>query len=302
MVAGPQTRAGAVARRAPSALERPALNKHWRLQQRIQRYGWDLAARDYEPMWQAQLAPAQALLHRWAALAPGQHVLDVACGTGLASFDAARAVGASGHVVGVDLSGAMIEAAAQIASARGVTNIDFQRMDAQELEFATARFDAVLCGLGLMYMPQPERALAQMARVLRPGGQATLTVWGARARCGWASVFSIVDAEVQSEVCPLFFQLGLADTLAQECAMAGLRVLGQERLATTLHYDDAEQACDAIFIGGPVALAWSRFDAPTRARVRQRYLQSIQPWQHAEGFRIPGEFVVVKAAVAREEA
>jgi hypothetical protein len=137
--------------------------------------------------------------------------------------------------------------------------------------------------------------------VRRPGGEATLTVWGARARCGWASVFPIVDAEVQSEVCPLFFQLGLADTLAQECAMAGMQVLGQERLNTVLHYDAAEQACDAIFIGGPVALAWSRFDAPTRARVRRRYLQSIQPWRQGEGFSIPGEFVAVKAAVARAE-
>jgi ubiquinone/menaquinone biosynthesis C-methylase UbiE len=298
MAARSSPRGRAVACGAPSALERPPLNKHWRLQQRIQRYGWDLAARDYEPLWQEQLAPAQALLQKMAALAPGQRVLDVACGTGLVSFDAAHAVGPFGSVVGVDLSGAMVEAASQVASTHQVRNAEFMRMDAQELEFGAAQFDAALCALGLMYMPQPERAMAQIARVLKPGGEATFSVWGARARCGWASVFPIVDAEVQSEVCPMFFQLGLADSLAQECEMAGMTVVGHERISATLCYDDADQACDAMFIGGPVALAWSRFDAPTRLRVRERYLQSIEPWRHAQGFRVPGEFVVVKAAVA----
>src|SRR6266850_2461303 len=59
-----------------------------RLQRRIQRYGWDLAARDYEPLWQAQLAEAQAALLASASLAPGERVLDVACGTGLVAMDA----------------------------------------------------------------------------------------------------------------------------------------------------------------------------------------------------------------------
>jgi hypothetical protein len=64
-----------------------------------------------------------------------------------------------------------------------------------------------------------------------------------------------------------------------------------------LAYADADEACNAAFVGGPVALAWSRFDAPTRARVRDRYVASIEAWQHAQGYRIPGEFVMV-AAVA----
>ena len=298
MAARPPPCGRALARRTPSALERTPLNKHWRLQQRIQRYGWDLAARHYEPLWQEQLAPAQALLQKVAALAPGQRVLDVACGTGLVSFDAAHAVGLQGRVVGVDLSGEMVEAAARVAIAHKLHNVEFKRMDAQELEFYEAQFDAALCALGLMYMPQPERALANIARVLKPGGEATFSVWGARAHCGWASVFPIVDAEVHSEVCPMFFQLGSAGSLAQECRMAGMRILAQERISVTLQYRDADQACDAMFIGGPVALAWSRFDAPTRQRVRERYLQSIQPWRCGQGFRIPGEFVVAKAAVA----
>ena len=64
-----------------------------RLQRRVQRYGWDKASEHYEQFWARQLAPAHALLLDVAALSPGESVLDVACGTGLVTFAAARAVG-----------------------------------------------------------------------------------------------------------------------------------------------------------------------------------------------------------------
>ena len=67
-----------------------------RLQRRVQRYGWDKAAASYERYWAEQLAPAQQRLIEMAALGAGERVLDLACGTGLVTFPAATAVGASG--------------------------------------------------------------------------------------------------------------------------------------------------------------------------------------------------------------
>lgn len=270
-----------------------------RLQRRVQRYGWDLAAVAYEPLWRAQLAPAQDALQGVAALAPGERVLDVACGTGLVSLAAARAVGAQGSVLGVDIAEQMVAAARRRTAAW--PQASFLRMDGEELDaLPDASFDAALCGLGLMYMPSPERALREMARVLRPGGRVALAVWGERARCGWAPVFPIVEAEVASEVCPLFFRLGQRDALARSCAEAGFESIVQQRLLATLAYEDAGEACDAAFVGGPVALAWSRFDAATRARVRSRYLQAIEPWRQDSGsYRVPGEFVIVSAVAAQ---
>jgi ubiquinone/menaquinone biosynthesis C-methylase UbiE len=266
-----------------------------RLQRRVQRYGWDLAADDYEPLWGAQIAPAHHALLDAARLWAGERVLDVACGTGLVSLQAAARVRPAGQVLGVDISERMVAEAAARAAAHGAANATFARMDAEALDLPDESFDAVLCALGLMYAPTPETALAEMARVLRPGGRAVLAVWGERAACGWSPVFEIVDAEVASDVCPLFFRLGRAETLAHLCVAAGFEAVETRRLPVTLDYPSAEAACDAAFVGGPVALAWSRFDAPARHRARARYAEAIAPWRAGEAYRIPGEFVVVSA-------
>lgn len=265
------------------------------MQRRVQRYGWDLAADDYEALWQGQLAPVQAALLRWAGAAPGECVLDVACGTGLVTFEAARAVGPAGRVVGVDISGHMVDSAGRQAGDRAPVRVEFARMDAESLTFADASFDLVLCSLGLMYMPEPERALREMRRVLRPGGRVALAVWGDRSRCGWASLFEIVQAEVASDVCPLFFRLGGPAALERACREAGFDDVEQQVLSTTLSYVDADEACRAAFIGGPVALSWSRFDGSTRARVSAAYADSISAFRAGRGYEVPAEFVVVHA-------
>src|SRR4029453_7673301 len=116
----------------------------------------------------------------------------------------------------------MIEAARARGTRQSLPNIEWMRMDAESLALPDASFDVALCALGLMYVPDPLRAVRELRRVLRPGGRLGLVVWGERSRCGWAPVFPIVEAEVASEVCPLFFQLGSADTLVRLCAEARL--------------------------------------------------------------------------------
>jgi ubiquinone/menaquinone biosynthesis C-methylase UbiE len=269
---------------------------------RIQRYGWDRAADHYESLWGAPLGHARAAVLEFAALAPGERVLDVASGTGLITFEAARAVGLEGDVLGIDVSRRMVELSMQRARTLEIANCRFAHMDAEKLTLPDASFDVVICALGLMYVPDPERALREMQRVLRPGGRMAIAVWGERSNCGWSALFPIVDAEVTSEVCPLFFQLGQPDALARMCADATLEVASQRRVTVTLNFHSPEEACDAAFLGGPVALAWSRFSEDVRARARNRYLDAIEPWRRERGYAIPGEFLVIAArAAARRE-
>jgi SAM-dependent methyltransferase len=211
-------------------------------------------------------------------------------------LQAAARVLPGGDVVGVDLSGRMVEAARARALQQHCGGVRFERMDAERLALPDDTFDVALCVLGFMYVPHPERAVAEMRRVLRQGGRVILAVWGERAQCGWAELFPIVDAEITSEVCPLFFRLGQGDALAELCVAAGLDVISQIRITTTLRFNCDDEACDAAFVGGPVALAWSRLDSAARRRVRSRYLESIARWRRDHGFQIPAQFVVVAAA------
>jgi len=266
-----------------------------RLQRRIQRCGWDLAAAAYDTLWRAQLAPLHARVVARAALAPGERVLDVASGTGAVSLAAATAVGATGHVVGVDLSARMVEAARSRALRARVGNATFARMSADALDVGDGGMDVVLCALALMYVPSPDAALQSMRRALADGGRAVFAVWGERLRCGFAPLFGIVAEETGGEVCPGFFALGHDDALARLCRAAGFATADTERVTLTLGYPNADAACSAAFVAGPVALAWSRFDDHARSRVRARYCAAIAPWKNGRGYRIPAECVIVTA-------
>ena len=263
-----------------------------RLQLRVQRYGWDKAAPHYEDFWSAQLRPAQDLMLELAALQPGERVLDIACGTGLVTFRAADAVGTAGFIAASDISESMVAAVAAAAAARGIAG-DFRRMDAEVLEHPDGGFDAVLCALGLMYVAEPPNALREMRRVLRPGGRAAAVVWGARRNCGWAEIFPIVERRTASDVCPMFFQLGTGGTMADQFRAAGFDDVREERISVPIVFPTADSAVGAAFIGGPVALAHSRFDSATRWSAYTEYLESIDAYRRGDAYHVPGEFVAV---------
>ncbi len=274
-----------------------------RMQRRVQRYGWDRAADAYEPGWKNSLADAHAETLRLAAARPGERALDLACGTGLISLPLCAAVGPGGHVTATDLSDEMVAAVQRNAVAQGLGNLQAFRADAEHVPtVADGSVDLVTCALGLMYMPDPDRSAAESLRVLRPGGRAVVAVWGERSKCGWADIFPIVDARVKSSVCPLFFRLGTGSTLPQLLQEAGFTGIRTTRLSCTLPYPDADSALEAAFVGGPVALAYNRFDASTRAAAHAEYLASIARYRTSRGYRIPGEFVVCRGTKPRDDS
>ena len=263
------------------------------LQRRIQRYGWDKAAPYYETGWQEQLWSAQESLLVEVNPTSGERLLDVSCGTGLVTIPIAAIIHPSGSVIGIDLSEGMIREAESRIEHKDLDNIQFKHMDAEELKFSENLFDAVICSLGLMYYPNPQKALREMYRVLKPGGRMAALVWGAREECGWAEIFPIVDRRVQTDVCPLFFQMGTGNTLSDAFKSTGFTNILSKRFTSTLYFRSDEEACVAAFLGGAVALAYQKFDDRTKQEVHQEYLASIDKYREDRSYNVPGEFVIV---------
>ena len=262
---------------------------------RVQRYGWDRAVPSYEALWEPVLRRCADQAVALATPRPGEHALDIACGAGAVTLPLAEAVGPSGAVLAVDLSGEMVRRTAERVAERGLDNVTTARMDAERLDIADQTQDIVTCVLGLMYPADPLAALREMWRVLRPGGRCVAAVWGRRDRCGWREVFPIVDARVASEVCPLFFALGGDGALTGAMAAAGFTDLHEQRVTETLRWADGTDACTAMLAGGPAALAYSRFDPTTRAAVDAEYLASLAEYRDGDAYAVPGEFVFVRA-------
>ncbi|MEM6323188.1 MAG: methyltransferase domain-containing protein [Pseudomonadota bacterium] len=270
-----------------------------RLQIRVQRYGWDAAASHYHTGWEQQLKPAQDTLLRMADIKPGQNVIETACGSGMVTLRLANAVGSTGLVTATDLSQGMLDDLTSRIEASKVTTVTTFRMPAEKLDQPDSVFDAAICALGLMYTPDPAKAIAEMARVVAPGGTVAALVWGERRNCGWAEVFPIVDARVASEVCPMFFGTGAPNALARLFEQTGMKEIKERRQSELLRFKNETAVLDAVLMGGPVALAVKRFDDAIWQEVCREFLRSVATFRNSDGsYEIPGEFVCVSAQVS----
>jgi SAM-dependent methyltransferase len=119
----------------------------------------------------------------------GQTVLDLAAGIGDTGFLAAELIVPGGTLITSDASPEMLSAAQRRAEALGITNVRFKQIDAsQPIDVETASVDIVLCRWGYMLMDDPENALQETRRVLRPGGRVALAAWAAAEDNRWSSL------------------------------------------------------------------------------------------------------------------
>jgi SAM-dependent methyltransferase len=134
----------------------------------MQRASWA----NFAPLAMFTVPPAARLV-RFAGIQAGQEVLDVGCGTGVVAITAARA---GARVTGADLTPELLELAKENAAIAGLT-IEWKEADVERLPFADARFDAVVSQFGHIFAPRPEVAVAEMLRVLKPGGRIAFSTW-----------------------------------------------------------------------------------------------------------------------------
>jgi ubiquinone/menaquinone biosynthesis C-methylase UbiE len=135
---------------------------------------WESAApgwAKWEHVFSASLSTATDALIDMAGIRPGMRVLDLACGTGSQTIQAAKRVGPNGKVIASDVSGAMLEHVRENASRAGLRNIETLECAADELDETQPPFDASICRMGLMLFPSPPRALEAVRRALKPGAR-----------------------------------------------------------------------------------------------------------------------------------
>jgi len=134
----------------------------------VQREAWGLFAPT-----ELITTPTAAHLIKHAKIKAGDNVLDIACGTGVTTITAAR-LGA--NIKGLDLSPKLLEKANWNAQLAGV-QIEFTEGDAESLPYKDAEFDVVISQFGHMFAPRPDVTVAEMLRVLKPGGTIAFSTW-----------------------------------------------------------------------------------------------------------------------------
>jgi ubiquinone/menaquinone biosynthesis C-methylase UbiE len=186
-----------------------------------------------------------------AGVAPGQRVLDVACGTGVLARAAAQQVDEQ-SVVGLDLNPAMLEVAARIQP-----GISWRQGDAGALPFGDEEFDAVLCQSALFFFPDVPAALAEMARVARPGGVVAVQTYAKLEdqpsyRDLMAVVVQQAGADAQSLV-ETYFSQGDLPALCRTLERVGLRVDETRTMFGAAEYGSVEQFVETEVKGTPLA-------------------------------------------------
>lgn len=199
------------------------------------------AAEIYEaffvPALFAQFAPPVA---EATGVGPGQAALDVACGTGVVARALAARTGDAGRVVGIDRNPGMLAVAR--AAAPG---IEWREGVAEALPFQPAEFDAVACAFGLMFFEDRAAALAEMWRVLRPGGRVAVAVWGAaESSPGYAAMIDLLErlfGRATADALRAPFLLGDREVFAALFERAGISGVRIETLAGTARFPSIEE-------------------------------------------------------------
>jgi SAM-dependent methyltransferase len=186
-------------------------------------------------------APVAEQMAAGTALPPHARVLDVACGTGIVARTVAARLHGQGAVTGLDLNPAMLRVARRASEAAGLT-IEWVQGDAQALPFPDAAFDLVFCQQGIQFFPDRALAVAEMHRVLAPGGEVAVACWRGLARNPFfAHLAQVVRQQVGSDALALPFALDDPLELAGLLQQAGFQDVSVEPIAFTAVYADPER-------------------------------------------------------------
>ncbi len=239
------------------------------------RQGWEQVAGEYARDRLGIFGRCAARLLDWLEPVPTDYLLDVGTGCGAVAWRAADRLGVAGLAVGSDIAATMVYLARQHVSP--ASRVFFCQADAERLSFPDRSFDAVTCAFSLFQFPQMEQALAEMRRVLKPGGRLGLSNWGP----GYFSPIASLQRDLFREFGlkallpnPLTFKPAELRSLLERAGFTGVRLIEETE---TVWFRDAAQVWAFNLDMGPFpVMLQQQLSADRQQELAQRFIELLK--------------------------
>lgn len=230
---------------------------------------------DRADFYDAELKRHNEHLRAAASVGVRDRVLDIGCGAGQSTREAAR-VAVEGHAIGVDTSSEMLEVARRRSNEAGLRNVAFEQGDAQHHAFLAAEFDLCISRFGVMFFADPTVAFVNIARAMRPGARLVWMVWQSQERNEWSGAIrrALAPGTAASADVLTPFSLGGPTIATDLLSTAGFASIDFTDVREPVFYGpDVDRAFDALVHLYLVKDALARTDeAPNKALPRLRDL------------------------------
>jgi ubiquinone/menaquinone biosynthesis C-methylase UbiE len=263
---------------------------------------WSLSGAGPETYEQYQVPaifePLARMLLERVGLTGGQHVLDVACGTGIIARKAAEIVGNSGRIIGVDFNNSMLEVAKK-NTASEASNIEWLKADAGDLPIDDSTIDVVICQQGLQFFPDKVGALQEMHRVLRENGLVWLAVWQSPEHSPVNQASNdVLGRHMGPDVAKVSrapFSLGNSEELRDLLNGAGFRDIEIEAKSIIRHMPPPQISIPAQLTSLPIGPQIASLDEETRSAIVNEISQALSDYLTDEGMSVPQGTHIISA-------
>lgn len=233
---------------------------------------------------------------------PGERILEVGCGFGALALALGTAVGPSGLVTGLDISGPMLNEARRRAAARSATNVVFEKGDAQVYPLPPASFDAAVSRFGIMFFDDPVAAFTNIGESLRPGGRLVFCCWQELLRNDWvmvpagAALRYVPMPDLGQPGAPGPFSFAERERISRVLSQASWHdVIVQEVVCPMQMGDSIDDALGYLRVS-EIAVALMRDVEPTTAaQAWQAVREALEPHASGEGVTLDGAVWLVSA-------
>lgn len=261
-----------------------------------QRQDWNRVAGGWEK-WDRFFDEQMAFLnHRLVAdarLRSGMRVLDLGSGTGYPALLAAQTVGTHGQVIGIDLAVQMLDAARRKATLLRLSHLTFQTGDVTSLPFGQTSFDAVTTRFCLMFLPEIQKAVTEIARVLKPNAWLASAVWSAPDKNPYLKIpidiiKQFIEIPPPDPTAPGIFRLAKPGDLAGMLQQAGLVDISEQEFLGDVQFSTAEEYVSSLMdIAAPIQNLWARLSPRQQTDARGKIIESAGQYRKGSGIALP---------------